>query len=115
MRRKLVFGIVLVALGVVGVLYAQQKYPDAADPTVVLDNDQVVVQRVEMAPGEWVGEHSHNGDQVVISLSNMSLMYREDGKETKKTFEVGEVMWVEAGMHDHKALTDGAAILVTVK
>ena len=115
MRRRLVFGIVLVALGVVGVLYAQQKYPDAADPSVVLDNEQVVVQRVEMAPGEWVGEHSHDGDQVVISLSNMSLMYREDGKETKKTFEVGEVMWVEAGMHDHKALTDGAAILVTVK
>ena len=59
MRRKLVIGIVLVALGVVGILYAQQKYPDAADPAVVLDNDQVVVQRVEMKPGEWVGEHSH--------------------------------------------------------
>jgi quercetin dioxygenase-like cupin family protein len=115
MRRKLVFGIVLVALGVVGVLYAQQNYPDAPEPAVVLDNAKVVVQRVEMEPGEWVGEHSHPGNQVVISLSDMSLMYKVDGKETKRTFEVGEVMWVDAGKHDHKALTEGAAILVTVK
>jgi len=115
MRRKLVFGIVLVALGVVGVLYAQQKYPNAADPTVVLDNDQVVVQRMEMKPGEWVGEHSHHGDQLVVSLSKMSLMYKEGGKETERAFEVGDVMWVDAGKHDHKPLTEGTAILITVK
>jgi hypothetical protein len=45
----------------------------------------------------------------------MSLMYKEGGKETKRTFEVGDVMWVDAGTHDHKALTEGTAILVTVK
>ncbi|MGB5815721.1 MAG: hypothetical protein WBH75_01790 [Thermoanaerobaculia bacterium] len=115
MRRKLVFGIVLIALGVVGILYAQQKYPNAAEPEVVLDNDQVVVQHMKMEPGAWVGEHSHKGNQLVVSLSKMSLMYKEGGKETEKTFEVGEVMWVDAGKHDHKALTKGTAILITVK
>jgi quercetin dioxygenase-like cupin family protein len=115
MRRKLVIGIVLVALGVVGVLYAQQKYPNAPEPAVVLDNDQVVVQRIEMAPGEWVGEHSHKGNQLVVSLSKMTLIYKEGGEETERTFEVGDVMWVDAGKHDHKALTKGTAILITVK
>ena len=115
MRRKLVIGIVLVALGAVGILYGQQKYPDAADPTVILDNAQVVVQRVELEPGEWVGEHSHDGNQLVVALGEMSLVYKEGGKETEKTFEVGEVMWVDAVNHDHKALSKGTAILVTVK
>jgi len=115
MRRKLLFGVVLVALGVVGVLYAQQKYPNAPEPAVVLDNDQVVVQHMKLEPGAWVGEHSHNGDQLVISLSKMSLIYKEGGEETERTFEVGDVMWIDAGKHDHKALTKGTAILVTVK
>ncbi len=115
MRRKLFFGVVLVALGVVGVLYAQQKYPNAAEPAVVLENDQVVVQRMELEPGEWVGEHSHNGNQLVVSLSKMSLIYKEGGKESERTFEVGDVMWIDAGKHDHKALNKGTAILVTVK
>lgn len=115
MRRSLVLGIVLVALGVVGVLYAQQQYPNVAAPTVVLENDQVVVQRMELEPGEWVGEHSHAGNQLVISLSEMGLVYKKGGEETEKAFQVGDVWWIEAGQHDHKALTKGQAILVTVK
>jgi quercetin dioxygenase-like cupin family protein len=115
MRRKLILGIVFVALGVVGILYAQQKYPNAPEPAVVLDNDQVVVQHMKLEPGDWVGEHSHKGNQLVVSLSKMRLIYKEGGKETEKAFEVGDVMWVDATKHDHKALTKGTAILVTVK
>jgi hypothetical protein len=43
------------------------------------------------------------------------MLYREGGKETERSFKSGEVFWVEAVEHDHKALSKGSALLVSLK
>jgi quercetin dioxygenase-like cupin family protein len=116
MRKLFVVVVGLVIIGLAGVLLAQQKFPNLPDSPVVLDNDKLVVQRMEFEPGEWAGSHSHSGDQLVVIVSEAEMVYKdEDGKETTRTFEAGEVMWIDAVTHDHKATAKGSAILITLK
>ncbi len=103
------------ALGVTGMLMAQQEYPNVDDPGVVLDNEHVVVQKIQFEAGEWVGEHEHAGNQMVVILEDIEIMYREGGEERTESRKAGEVYWVDAVTHDHKLLSGGAALLVTVK
>jgi quercetin dioxygenase-like cupin family protein len=93
-----------------------QTYPNS-DPTVVFENDYVIVQKLTAEPGQWLGEHTHAGNQIAVVLSGGSTTYRMDGEETEVSREDGEVFWVEAATHDHATSSDNAteALLVTLK
>ena len=81
----------------------------------MLDNDHVVVQMMEFAPGEWAGEHSHPGNQLVVIVSPTKMLYREGGEETERSFKPGEVFWIDGVTHDHKATSKGKAVLISMK
>lgn len=84
----------LVFVGLAAVLLAlQQDYPNASSE-VVLENDQVVVQKVSYPAGVWTGTHSHAGNQVAVILTAGTTTFREGGEETESTNEAGDVLWV---------------------
>jgi quercetin dioxygenase-like cupin family protein len=116
MSKKLMLTFALgVILGVAGILVAQQEYPNVDDPGVVLVNDHVVVQKMQFEPGEWTGVHSHAGNQLVVVLDDIAMIYKDEGGERQEHFEAGTVFWVDAVEHDHKLIEGGEAVLVTVK
>ena len=115
MKKLSIAVIGIVILGIAGILVAQQEYPNIPDVPVLLDNDKVVVQRVDFEVGEWSGEHSHDGNQLVVILSDTGTLYKEDGKERQEFFEAGDVFWRDKIVHDHKSIAAGSAILITVK
>ena len=115
MSKSLSLAIVAALVFVAGIAVGQLSYPDADDPAVVLDNDHVVVQKFDSQPGNWVGMHEHGGNQLVVILEDAKLMYKVDGKESEKVYKAGDVFWIDAVEHDHKAITKGGAVIVTVK
>ena len=115
MSKKLSITVVVALVFAAGVAIGQLSYPNADDPAVVLDNDQVVVQRFATQPGDWVGMHKHAGNQVVIILQDAKLKYREGGKEEDREFKAGDVFWIDEVEHDHMAIEKGGAVIVTVK
>jgi len=115
MLKKLTAVAVVALAGIAGIAIGQLSYPNADDPAVILDNEHVVVQKYDTQPGDWVGTHKHAGNQLVVILEDSKLLYNVDGEETEKVFKAGDVMWIDAVEHDHKAVTPGAAIIVTVK
>lgn len=115
MSKKSLLAVSVVVLAAAGFLVAQQQYPNLEEMPVVFENDHVVAQLLEFAPGEWSGEHAHAGNQLLVALDELKMMYRQGEEETERTIASGEVFWVDAVTHDHKALTEGRAILVTVK
>lgn len=115
MSKKPSLAVVVALVFVAGVAIGQLSYPDADDPAVVLENDHVVVQKFDSQPGGWVGEHKHGGNQLVVIVEDSKLVYRVGGKEEERSFKAGDVFWIDAVEHDHKALTRGGAIIVTVK
>ncbi len=114
MRMKLVIAMALVIFAPAGILLAQQKYPSVESP-VLLENDRVVVQRTDFEAGAWVGEHSHAGNQLAVILDANELLYKEGEKETTESYKPGDVLWVDAVKHDHKSLSGGTSILITIK
>lgn len=115
MSKKLSLSVVVALVFVAGVAIGQLSYPNADDPAVVLENDHVIVQKFDTQPGGWVGEHEHAGDQLVIILEDAKMLYKVGGKEEERSFEAGDVYWIDGVEHDHKALTRGGAVIVTVK
>jgi len=96
---------------------AAQAYPDA-EAGVIFENDRIVVQRLDMEPNVWTGEHSHAGNQMVVVLKGGTVTYREGGEETEVTRADGESFWVDAvEAHDHANTSEeaGAAVLITFK
>ena len=81
----------------------------------VFENEKVVVLRIEAAGGEWSGEHTHPGNQMAILLSPVTVTYKEDGKEFKKEYVAGDVIWVDEVTHDHKPDVDRTFLMVTLK
>ncbi len=109
----------LFTLGIVGgagaLLAMQQQYPNAT-AEVVFENDQVVVQRVVQEADQWSGEHSHAGNQIAVVLKGATLTYKQGGEESTRTFEAGEVFWVDAvEAHDHKSNATVESLLITIK
>lgn len=115
MSKKLVIGVVVALVGVAGIVIAQQSYPDLEDPTVVLTNDHVVVQRFNTSVGAWTGAHKHDGNQLVVILEDSTMMYNISGEEKEVKYKAGDVFWIDKVEHDHMAKTEGEAILITVK
>lgn len=115
MSKKLSLAVAVVVVFAAGVAIGQLSYPNADDPAVVLENDQVIVQKFDTQPGNWVGVHKHDGNQLVVILADAKLVYREGGTEEEREFKAGDVFWVDEVEHDHKAITKGGAVIVTIK
>lgn len=115
MFKKLSLAVAVALIFVAGVAIGQLSYPDADDPAVILDNEHVVVQRFEQQPADWVGMHKHAGNQLVVILKDAKLVYKVDGKEEERAYKAGDVFWIDAVEHDHRALEQGGAVIVTVK
>jgi len=93
----------------------QQSYPNVEKISIVFENAKVVVQKLTFEPGDWVGEHAHDGGQMVVVLKGMTTVYKEGGKEKEVVYKSGDVFWIDAVTHDHKAMAAGEALLVNFK
>ena len=93
-----------------------QAYPTTT-PDVVFENDRLIVQLFTAEPDAWVGEHSHDGNQLVVVLRGGTMTYREGGEDTDVIYGNGEVFWIDAvAAHDHAAKdTPLEALLITLK
>ena len=91
-------------------------YAKGLSSALVFENGRVIVQRLTgEAGGDWTGEHTHAGNQVVVFLSKTETTYRAGEAEWQVTREAGEAFWVEAARHEHRADTETDAVLITLK
>ena len=63
---------------------------------LVLDNDQIVVQRFVVQPGAWEGVHAHPGNQLYIHIKGGTWAVRTGGRETVSESKTGSVGWYRA-------------------
>ena len=73
-----------------------QVYPNIP-LELLLENERVIVQRVQVEPGEWEGIHSHAGNQVYIHLKGGIWSGRLGGEQGEPFdfSEAGSVGWME--------------------
>ncbi len=77
--------------------HAPQIYPDIP-LELLLENDRVIVQRVQVEPGQWEGIHSHSGNQIYIHIKGGIWSERRGGEQLPPSSfsETGSVGWMEA-------------------
>lgn len=77
--------------------HAPQVYPNIT-LELLLENDRVIVQRVQIKPGQWEGIHSHPGNQVYIHIKGGIWSRRSGGVQSEPSppREDGSVGWMEA-------------------
>lgn len=65
---------------------------------LLLENDRLIVQRVQVEPGQWAGIHSHPGNQVLIHINGGTWSQKLDGKPSPPSAprEAGSVAWMDA-------------------
>ena len=76
--------------------HAPQIYPNIP-LELLLENDRVIVQRVQVEPGQWEGIHSHPGNQVFIHIKGGEWSGRRGGNSTnsRTVREDGAVGWMD--------------------
>ena len=76
--------------------HAPQIYPKIP-LELLLENERVIVQRVQVEPGQWEGLHSHPGNQVYIHLKGGIWSGRSGGEQSAPFpfSETGSVGWME--------------------
>ena len=79
------------------VKHAPQIYPDIP-LELLLENDRVIVQRVQIEPGAWEGIHSHPGNQVFIHIKGGTWSGSMAGVQAPPSplRADGSVGWMEA-------------------
>ena len=93
-----------------------QEYPNLT-AEMAFENNRIIAQTMTSEPNDWAGEHSHDGNQLVVVLKGGTMIYRENGVDTEVTYADGEVFWIDAvAAHDH-APKDAPieAVIITVK
>ena len=115
MRRTIALSIAIVAVLAAAAFALQQTYPNQPEMQTLLDNDRMVVQRVTFPAGEWQGEHSHEGNQLAVAITEVEQLVREGGREMTRKLKPGDILWIDSGTHDHKHVTGGTAVLITLK
>ena len=77
--------------------HAPQVYPNIP-LELLLENDRVIVQRVQIEPGQWEGIHSHPGNQIYIHIRGGIWSERRGGVESPPSpfSEAGSVGWMDA-------------------
>ena len=65
---------------------------------LLLENERVIVQRVQVEPGQWEGLHSHPGNQVYIHIKGGTWAGRMAGVQSSDTSvrADGAVGWMDA-------------------
>jgi len=65
---------------------------------LLLENDRVIVQRVQVEPGQWEGIHSHPGNQVFVHIKGGTWAGRLGGVQSPDTNvrADGYVGWMDA-------------------
>lgn len=104
------------------VRHVPQIYPNIP-LKLLLENDRVIVQRVQIEPGQWTGIHSHPGNQVFIHIKGGIWSERLGGVQSQPLpfFEAGSVGWRGAVEHSeaHEVGNTGDTtidlVLVTIK
>lgn len=86
-----------------------QFYPNIPGDTL-LENEKIVVQRFNIAPGQWEGVHRHPPNQLYIMLNGGEWTVRYgDKRETSYSTE-GEIGWSDTGLGldaDHESQNSG--------
>jgi quercetin dioxygenase-like cupin family protein len=67
-------------------------YPEIPG-TVLLENDEVVVQRFVVPPGAWEGVHAHPGNQLYVHVTGGTWAVRSGGHERIVDSRTGSVGW----------------------
>ena len=77
--------------------HTQQSYPNIP-LELVLENDRVIVQRVQVEPGQWEGIHSHPGNQITIHIQGGVWSERRGGAPVGRAAiaKTGSVGWMDA-------------------
>jgi len=77
--------------------HAPQHYPNIP-LELLLENDRMIVQRVQVEPGQWEGIHSHPGNQVFIHIKGGIWSGRRGGVQYPPSppRETGAVGWMDA-------------------
>ena len=79
------------------VKHAPQTYPNTP-LELVLENERMIVQRVQIKPGHWTGIHSHPGNQVYIHIKDGIWSERRGGVQSPPSpfLKAGSVGWMNA-------------------
>ena len=72
-----------------------QHYPNLTGE-VLFENDQMVVQRFVIEPGQWEGIHSHSGKQLYVHIKGGEWTVRYGDKEEVSVAQDGSVGWQKA-------------------
>jgi oxalate decarboxylase/phosphoglucose isomerase-like protein (cupin superfamily) len=77
--------------------HAGQFYPNIP-LELLLENDRLIVQRVQVEPGQWEGIHSHPGNQVYIHIKGGIWSERRGGVQSSPSpfSKAGSVGWTDA-------------------
>lgn len=77
--------------------HAPQIYPNIP-LELLLENERVIVQRVQVEPGQWEGIHTHAGNQVYIHINGGIWSGRSGGVQSPPfpISETGSVGWMDA-------------------
>ncbi len=77
--------------------HVPQIYPNIP-LELLLENDRMIVQRVQVEPGQRTGIHSHPGNQVYIHIKSGAWSERRRGVQSAPSpfLQAGSVGWVDA-------------------
>lgn len=77
--------------------HAPLAYPNVP-LELLLENDRVIVQRVQIEPGQWEGAHAHPGNQLYVHIKGGIWSARENGVQTPPFpySDTGSVGWMDA-------------------
>ncbi len=77
--------------------HAPQIYPNIP-LELLLENDRVIVQRVQVEPGQWEGIHAHPGNQVFVHVQGGIWSGRRGGVQSPPSppSKTGSVGWMDA-------------------
>ena len=77
--------------------HAAQIYPNVP-LRLLLENHRVIVQRVQVEPGQWTGVHSRPGNQLFIHVKGGIWSERRGGVQSSSSsfWEAGSVGWLDA-------------------
>ena len=105
----------LVSLATGSALAQDPVVADPAHYSVVFENDQVRVLRIQYGPNEEGAMHEHPAG-VVVYLDDLNGEFTlPDGTVVSSQGKKGDVVWTEAGAHQPKNLTDAPFEVIQVE
>jgi quercetin dioxygenase-like cupin family protein len=100
----------------VGTAFAQDPVVvDSTHYSLVFENEQVRVLRIQYGPEEESVMHDHP-DGVAVALNDSHMQFTlPDGQVVESEIEAGSAIWAPAGPHVPKNLTDQSSELILVE